>query len=117
MTRERPVRICEGGGVRFLSATRLVVGFEHEADARRVRDAMRARLGEFGLTLEPNKTKLIEFGRYAEDDAGNVGSETGDVLLSGVDAHLQAKPEGQPSSSGGVVSTACGRTSGGQGKS
>ena len=25
MTRERPVRICEGGEVRFLSATRLVI--------------------------------------------------------------------------------------------
>jgi RNA-directed DNA polymerase len=67
MTRERPVRICEGGEVRFLSATRLVVGFEHEADARRFWDAMRKRLEEFTLSLHPDKTRLIEFGRHAAD--------------------------------------------------
>jgi len=45
----------------------LVVGFEHEADARRFRDAMRARLEAFALTLHPDKTRLIEFGRFAAD--------------------------------------------------
>ena len=35
MRREFHVRFCEGGGVRFLSATRLVLGFQHESDARR----------------------------------------------------------------------------------
>src|SRR6185503_9129993 len=43
----------------------LIVGFEHEADARRFRDAMRARLEEFALTLHPDKTRLIAFGRFA----------------------------------------------------
>src|SRR5438270_2640105 len=43
----------------------IVVGFEHEADARRFRDAMRARLEEFALSLHPDKTRLIEFGRHA----------------------------------------------------
>ena len=42
-----------------------VVGFEHEADARRFWDAMRERLREFSLSLHPDKTRLIEFGRYA----------------------------------------------------
>ena len=65
MTRERHVRFREGGGVRFLSATRLVVGFEHESDARRFWDAMRKRLEEFSLSLHPDKTRLIEFGRQA----------------------------------------------------
>ena len=65
MTRERSVRICEGGEVRLLSATRLVVGFEYESDARRFWDALRARLQEFALSLHPDKTRLIEFGRHA----------------------------------------------------
>jgi RNA-directed DNA polymerase len=65
MRRESHVRFCEGGGVRVLSATRLVVGFEHESDARRFWDAMRDRLREFSLSLHPDKTRLIEFGRYA----------------------------------------------------
>ncbi len=43
----------------------IVVGFEHEADARRFWDAMRERLQEFTLSLHPEKTRLIEFGRQA----------------------------------------------------
>src|SRR3981189_3679947 len=43
----------------------IIVGFEHEADARRFLDAMRERLGEFALTLHPDKTRLIEFGPHA----------------------------------------------------
>jgi RNA-directed DNA polymerase len=43
----------------------IVVGFEHEADARCFWDAMRERLQEFSLTLHPEKTRLIEFGRRA----------------------------------------------------
>jgi RNA-directed DNA polymerase len=45
----------------------IVVGFKHEADARRFWDAMRKRLEEFTLTLHPDKTRLIEFGRHAAD--------------------------------------------------
>ena len=73
MTRERPVRICEGGGVRFPSATRLVICFQYRSDALRVQDALRLRLGKFGLTLEPTKTKLVEFGRFAQRHAGKRG--------------------------------------------
>jgi len=43
----------------------VVVGFEHEGDARRFLDAIRARFGEFMLLLHPDKTRLIEFGRLA----------------------------------------------------
>ena len=43
----------------------IVAGFEYEADARRFSDAMRERLQEFSLSLHPDKTRLIEFGRHA----------------------------------------------------
>src|SRR5271166_6542681 len=43
----------------------LVAGFEHEDDARRFLDAMRVRLEAFALSLHPDKTRLIEFGRHA----------------------------------------------------
>ncbi len=60
-------RRCEATGdmiiVRY--ADDVVVGFEHEGDARRFLDAMRARLEEFMLSLHPEKTRLIEFGRFA----------------------------------------------------
>ncbi len=43
----------------------IVVGFEHEADARRFQDAMCERLRTFSLSLHPEKTRLIRFGRFA----------------------------------------------------
>jgi len=42
-----------------------IVGFEHEADARRFLEEMRERMGKFSLSLHPEKTRLIEFGRHA----------------------------------------------------
>src|ERR1022692_3106344 len=44
-----------------------IVGFEHETDARRFLDEMRERLGKFALSLHPEKTRLIEFGRLAAE--------------------------------------------------
>jgi len=43
----------------------IVAGFEHEADARRFWDAMRTRFEQFGLELHGDKTRLLEFGRFA----------------------------------------------------
>jgi Retron-type reverse transcriptase len=43
----------------------IVVGFEHEADARRFWDAMRTRFEHFALGLHEEKTSLLEFGRHA----------------------------------------------------
>jgi len=43
----------------------IVVGFEHEADVRRFWDAMRTRFEQFSLELHGDKTRLLEFGRYA----------------------------------------------------
>ena len=43
----------------------IIVGFQHEADARRFWDEMRERLEKFELSLHPDKTRLIEFGRFA----------------------------------------------------
>ncbi|WP_458192610.1 group II intron reverse transcriptase/maturase [Bradyrhizobium sp. UFLA05-153] len=44
-----------------------IIGFQHESDARRFLDEMRKRLGEFALSLHPEKTRLIEFGRFAAE--------------------------------------------------
>ena len=44
-----------------------IVGFQHESDARRFLDEMRERLGKFALSLHPEKTRLIEFGRFAAE--------------------------------------------------
>jgi len=44
-----------------------IVGFQHERDARCFLDEMRERLGKFALSLHPEKTRLIEFGRFAAE--------------------------------------------------
>jgi hypothetical protein len=51
----------------------LVAGFEHENDARRFWDTIRDRLQEFALTLYPEKTRLLEFGRYAAANRRRLG--------------------------------------------
>ncbi|MGY4289189.1 group II intron reverse transcriptase/maturase [Bradyrhizobium sp. LM2.7] len=45
-----------------------IVGFEYEDEARHFLEALRERLREFALSLHPEKTRLIEFGRNAEDN-------------------------------------------------
>jgi RNA-directed DNA polymerase len=44
-----------------------IVGFQHDRDACRFLDEMRERLGKFALSLHPEKTRLIEFGRDAAE--------------------------------------------------
>jgi RNA-directed DNA polymerase len=51
--------------VRF--ADDLVLGFEHRDDAQRFWADLRERLARFGLELHPDKTRLIEFGRFAAE--------------------------------------------------
>jgi len=52
--------------VRF--ADDYVAGFEHREDAERFLADLRDRFAEFGLELHPDKTRLIEFGRFAARD-------------------------------------------------
>jgi group II intron reverse transcriptase/maturase len=58
-------REATGDMIMVRYADDIVVGFQHENDARRFKDAMRDRLREFSLSLHPDKTRLIEFGRFA----------------------------------------------------
>ena len=44
-----------------------VVGFQHRAEAERCLAELRARLERFDLSLHPEKTRLLEFGRYAAE--------------------------------------------------
>src|SRR5262245_4378254 len=50
-----------------------VICFQYRSDALRVQDVLRRRLSKFGLALEPTKTKLVEFGRFAQRHAGKRG--------------------------------------------
>jgi hypothetical protein len=67
--------------IRFADDT--VLGFQHQAEADRFLQDLGERLGKFGLELHPDKTRRIEFGRYAETNRKGRGEgqpETFDFL-------------------------------------
>ena len=66
-------REAKGDMIIVRYADDIVVGFQHEADARRFWDAMRERLREFSLSLHPDNTRLIEFGRFAAENCERRG--------------------------------------------
>jgi RNA-directed DNA polymerase len=60
-----------------------ILGFQHQTDADRFLENLRERLGKFGLELHPDKTRRIEFGRFAEQNRERRGEgkpETFDFL-------------------------------------
>ena len=61
----------------------IVVGFRRRSDAERFRKELTARLQQYGLELHPEKTRLLEFGRFAAEDRkarGEGKPETFDFL-------------------------------------
>jgi RNA-directed DNA polymerase len=76
-------RHCKGQCIAVRYADDFVLGFETEADAKACREALKDRLKKFGLTLHPQKTRLIEFGRTSaarRDREGRGRCETFDFL-------------------------------------
>ena len=60
-----------------------VIGFREESDARRCLAELKERFTKFGLELHPEKTRLLEFGRYAQERRAKRGDgppETFDFL-------------------------------------
>jgi Retron-type reverse transcriptase len=62
------------GNVIFVRyADDIVCGFEHEADAQRFCAELQQRMEKFALSLHPDKTRLIEFGRFAATNRARRG--------------------------------------------
>ena len=59
-------KAAQGDMIVVRYADDLVVGFEHRADAERFLKEFQERLAKFGLEIHPEKTRLIEFGRFAQ---------------------------------------------------
>jgi len=57
-----------------------VICFQYRSDAMRVQQVLSKRLAKFGLALEPNKTKLVEFGRFADRHAKKRGRKRPETL-------------------------------------
>ena len=61
-------KVAKGDVIVIRYADDLVMGFQHRTEAERFLREFRERLVKFGLELHPDKTRLIEFGRYAARD-------------------------------------------------
>jgi len=57
-----------------------VVCFQYREDAIRFQNVLRRRLGKFSLVLEPTKTKLVEFGRFAARHACKRGRKRPETI-------------------------------------
>src|ERR1700674_937821 len=70
----------EAHEIRF--ADDAVLCFQYREDAEKVKNALAKRFARYGLTLHPEKTRLVEFGRYAEAYAKRRGKKpaTFDIL-------------------------------------
>lgn len=78
---ERVVKVRLAGEaylVRYIDD--FVLCFQYQSDARRVHQALERRLRKFGLTLEPSKTRLVEFGRFAPERVRKQGRNRPETL-------------------------------------
>jgi RNA-directed DNA polymerase len=75
MRREPHVRIREGLGVKFPRATRLVIGVAREDDALRIIEVLPKRMSKYGLTVHPEKTRLVRFQPPQPGDSDTEGRE------------------------------------------
>ncbi len=66
-------RHAQGDVILCRFADDYVAGFEHREDAERFLADLRDRFAEFGLELHPEKTRLIEFGRFAAENRARRG--------------------------------------------
>jgi len=61
-----------------------VLCFQYKEDAELFYEHLKTRMKHFGMTLEEEKTRLVEFGRYAEERCAKKRHETGYIYVSGV---------------------------------
>jgi group II intron reverse transcriptase/maturase len=66
---------CTGVARLIRYADDFVVCFQYKPEAERFRVELSKRLGEFGLEVEPTKTKVMEFGRFAVQNAKRRGEK------------------------------------------
>ena len=64
---------ARGEAVVVRYADDIIVGFEHRPNAERFLGQLRERFAKFALELHPEKTRLLEFGRFADERRRRAG--------------------------------------------
>ena len=73
---------AQGSVILVRYADDIVAGFEHQVDAERFQADLRDRLAQFALTLHPDKTRLIQFGRRAAEERERAGLGKPETFLA-----------------------------------
>jgi hypothetical protein len=89
-------KVAQGDVMVVRYADDLVMGFQSRTEAERFLREFQERLAKFGLELHPEKTRLIEFGRFAAQNRKRRGEgkpETFTFLVSRITAGSAGKME------------------------
>jgi RNA-directed DNA polymerase len=79
-------KCAKGEGIIVRYADDFVIGFQYREDAQRLQEELEERMQQFGLEMNSEKTRLIEFGRFAIENRAKRGEgkpETFDFLSKG----------------------------------
>jgi len=86
---------CTGFARLIRYADDFVVCFQYKAEAERFRVEMGERLSKFGLEVEPTKTKVMEFGRFAVQNAKQRGERPQTFDFLGFTHYCGTKRDGK----------------------
>src|SRR6202521_4645570 len=93
-----------------------VLCFQYKEDADRVMEVLPKRFAKYGLTLHPEKTRLLEFGRYAEEKAKRQGKKPAIVDFLGYTHVCARSRKGKSTVHGRTIKKGLGRGRRGQTK-
>jgi len=86
---------CTGFSRLIRYADDFLVCFQYMADAERFRKELGERLGKFGLEVEPTKTKVMEFGRFAVQNAKRRGERAATFDFLGLTHYCGTRKDGK----------------------
>jgi len=86
---------CTGFARMIRYADDFVVCFQYELDAVKFRRELGNRLGKFGLEVEPTKTRVVKFGRFAVQNAKAKGERPGTFDFLGLTHYCGTRRDGK----------------------
>jgi RNA-directed DNA polymerase len=90
----RVSKASQGEAYYFRFADDFVACFQYREDAERFRQSLRERLKEFGLAVAEEKTRCIEFGRFARENAYKRGEKPKEFTFLGFTHYCGKTREG-----------------------
>lgn len=93
--REKMKPLMKGYSGLVVYADDFVLCFQYKEDAELFYEHLKTRMKHFGMTLEEEKTRLVEFGRYAEERCAKKGTKPGTFTFLGFTHYCSHGRSGQ----------------------